>query len=77
MEDENSEFLIHIWVARTDGSMNRQYTRGEHSTSNLVFSPDGKYLSFISDRSGSERQVFRMHLDGGEAEQVTHVLDQK
>lgn len=72
MEDEKSEFLTHIWIARTDGSMNRQYTRGEHSASNPVFSPDGKYLSFISDRNGSERQVFRMHLDGGEAEQVTH-----
>lgn len=72
MEGEKSEFLTHIWVARSDGSMNRQFTRGEESASSPTFSPDGNYLAFTSNRSGEERQVYRMYLNGGEAEQLTH-----
>ena len=71
MEGEDSEFLTHIWVASADGTMNRQFTRGEHSVSNPQFTPDGQYLSFTSGRNG-ENQVYRMHLNGGEAEQITH-----
>ncbi|HMB97728.1 MAG TPA: hypothetical protein VKM36_04550, partial [Balneolaceae bacterium] len=70
MEGEQSEFLSHIWVAKTDGSMNRQYTRGDKSASNPSFTPNGEYLSFTSSRN-EKTQVYRMHLDGGEAEQVT------
>src|SRR6056297_3935947 len=71
MEGEESEFLTHIWVASADGTMNRQFTRGDHSVSNPQFTPDGRYLSFTSGRNG-ENQVYRMHLNGGEAEQITH-----
>ncbi|PKD43051.1 alpha/beta hydrolase family protein [Rhodohalobacter barkolensis] len=71
MEGEESEFLSHIWVASADGTMNRQFTRGDQSVSNPQFSPDGEYLTFTSRRSG-ENQVYRMYLNGGEAEQITH-----
>ena len=71
MEGEESEFLSHIWVATADGTMNRQFTRGDQSVSNPQFSPDGQFLSFTSRRSG-ENQVYRMYLNGGEAEQMTH-----
>jgi len=71
MEGEESEFLTHIWVASADGSMNRQFTRGDHSASNPRFSPDGEYLTFTSSRNESN-QVYRMYLNGGEAEQITH-----
>lgn len=71
MEGEESEFLTHIWVASADGTMNRQFTRGDHSVSNPQFTPDGRYLSFTSGRNG-ENQVYRMYLNGGEAEQITH-----
>ncbi|MFO7798655.1 MAG: S9 family peptidase [Rhodohalobacter sp.] len=71
MEGEESQFLSHIWVASADGMMNRQFTRGDQSVSNPQFSPDGEYLTFTSRRSG-ENQVYRMYLNGGEAEQLTH-----
>jgi len=70
MEGEDSKFLTHIWVASADGSMDRQFTRGDHSVSNPQFTPDGRYLSFTSSRNG-ENQVYRMFLNGGEAEQIT------
>ncbi|MFU8811478.1 MAG: prolyl oligopeptidase family serine peptidase [Balneolaceae bacterium] len=71
MEGDDSEFLTHIWVASADGTMNRQFTRGDQSVSNPQFSPNGQFLSFTSRRNG-ENQVYRMYLDGGEAEQITH-----
>jgi dipeptidyl aminopeptidase/acylaminoacyl peptidase len=70
MEGEESSFTTHIWVAKADGSMNRQFTRGKQSATNPQFSPDGKYLSFVSARDNG-RQVYKMHLDGGEAQKIT------
>lgn len=71
MEGEQSDFLSHIWVTATDGSWNRQFTRGDISASNPSFSPDGTYLAFITNRKDG-RQVWKMPLNGGEAFQVTH-----
>jgi len=39
MEGEESSFLTHMWIAKTDGSMNRQFTRGDESATNPQFSP--------------------------------------
>ncbi len=71
MENDVSSFLTHIWVANTDGSMNRQFTQGEESASNPQFSPDGKKLAFTSNRNG-DNQVYVMYLTGGEAQKVTN-----
>lgn len=70
MEGDESSFLTHIWIATADGTINRQFTRGDESATNPEFSPAGNYLSFISSRDGS-RQVYKMPLDGGEAQKVT------
>ncbi|NBB72583.1 MAG: prolyl oligopeptidase family serine peptidase [Bacteroidetes bacterium] len=70
MEGEQSEYRSHIHVASADGTMNVQYTRGEHSAYDPQFSPDGQYLSFRSARS-DETQVWAMRIEGGEAFPVT------
>lgn len=70
MEGDESSFTTHIWVAKADGSMNRQFTQGDESATNPQFSPDGRYLTFISTRDNG-RQVYKMHLDGGEAKKIT------
>lgn len=72
MEKDESSFLTHIWVANSDGSMNRQFTQGEESASNPQFSPDGDRLAFTSSRNGDKSQVYVMYLTGGEAEKVTN-----
>ncbi|MEX1239259.1 MAG: hypothetical protein WEB30_06065, partial [Cyclobacteriaceae bacterium] len=72
MEGERSEFVSQIWLAATDGSFNRKYTFGEKSSESPQFSPDGKWLSFVSSRnSEGENQLFIISLNGGEAEQIT------
>ncbi|MGC8464556.1 MAG: S9 family peptidase [Acidimicrobiales bacterium] len=59
-----------IWVTGTgsDGSA-RQATFGPKDTSPR-WSPDGKFLAFLSDR-GKERQVYLLPSNGGEARQLT------
>jgi len=71
MKGEKSEFLTHIWIASTDGSMNRQFTFGDKSCSNVMFSPDNEYITFTSQREGDTTQLYLMYLDGGEAEKIT------
>jgi len=74
MDGSDSEFQSHIWVAGTDGSTNRRYTRGDYSASSPSFSPDGEYLAFSSKRGEGEdakTQVWLISLFGGEAWQLT------
>ena len=69
MEGEKSEFLTHIWVVSPDGTMNSQFTYGDKSCTNPVFSPDGTMLTFLSSRGTSgKNEVWVMKLSGGEAE---------
>jgi dipeptidyl aminopeptidase/acylaminoacyl peptidase len=72
MEPERSEYLIHIWVASTDGSRNYQLTRGDKSCSSPAWSPDGKRLAFLSERSG-KNNIWLIRPDFGEATRLTDV----
>jgi len=59
-----------IYLMNLDGSHLRRMTTSEDADFAPVWSPDGKYLYFISTRSG-DSQVWRIPVDGGEAEQLT------
>ncbi|GJQ20457.1 MAG: prolyl oligopeptidase [Bacteroidia bacterium] len=72
LEGEKSEYQTHIWIARADGTTNRQFTFGDKSCINPSFSPDGNYLAFTSSRGADgKNQVWIMRLTGGEARRVT------
>lgn len=51
----------------------RQITFGDKGDSQPQWSPDGKYISFVSARGGAEAkaQIYLMHADGGEAWKLT------
>lgn len=70
METERSEVVSQIYLGAADGSRRLQLTRGEKSASHPLFSPDSRYVYFLSGRTG-KTNVFRIRTDGGEAEQVT------
>ena len=63
-----------VWMARTDGSQNLRVTTSPASETRPRFSPDGKYLSFVSSRGeadGADAQLWLLNRAGGEAEKVT------
>jgi dipeptidyl aminopeptidase/acylaminoacyl peptidase len=62
-----------IWMASIDGKQNMRVTTSAESESSPKWSPDGKYLSFLSSRPGKAKgnQVWVLDRRGGEAEQFT------
>ncbi|HKP13133.1 MAG TPA: S9 family peptidase [Blastocatellia bacterium] len=61
-----------IWLMGADGSSARQITTGDKSSAAPVFSPDGKWIAFISARDG-EPNLYVMPAAGGEARRVTRI----
>ncbi len=61
-----------LWLIHADGTGLRRLTANPASDSNPRWSRDGSLIYFLSTRSGSS-QVWRIALDGGEAEPVTDV----
>src|SRR3954471_3710070 len=72
IEPEVSETESQIWVAHSNGSGRVQLTQGRKSSTNPQWSGDGKWLYFTSNRFG-KNDLFRMPLNGGEAEQISKV----
>ena len=75
-EDKNQ---THLWMVKWDGSVHLQLTYGKEGASAPKFSPDGRYISFMSSRPGTTKgdQVWVMDRRGGEPDQLTNVTDQK
>ena len=61
-----------IWLIGTDGQGLRRLTSHPAADFNARWSPCGRCIFFLSTRSGSA-QVWRIKVDGGEAEQVTRL----
>ena len=59
-----------LWLVSVDGTGLRRLTSHTADDSNPRWSPDGKSIWFLSTRSEST-QVWRIAVDGGEAEQIT------
>jgi len=73
----------HLWMVKWDGSERLQITFGKEGASAAKFSPDGKYISFLSSRPGSTsssakgNQVWIMDRRGGEPQQLTAITDKE
>ena len=62
-----------LWMVSYDGKDNIRLTSSPESESRPKWSPDGKYLAFLSSRPGKAKgnQVWLMDRRGGEARQLT------
>ncbi|MDX1948091.1 MAG: S9 family peptidase [Pirellulaceae bacterium] len=69
MEDETSEYRTHIHLG-TVGGPTKQLTQGTKSCDDPQWSPDGKWLAFVSNRQG-KKNLWLIRPDGGEAVQLT------
>jgi dipeptidyl aminopeptidase/acylaminoacyl peptidase len=64
-----------VWITSWDGARQMRMTTSTDSETAPRFSPDGRYLSFLSSRPGKARgnQVWLLDRNGGEAQQFTDV----
>ena len=68
---DKSEFVTQIWMANVATKQSVQLTFGEKSSTNPKWSPDGKWIAFTSNRKDNRNNLYRLSLDGGEAEPLT------
>lgn len=72
MTENNSS--ADIWLLATDGSVQHQLTTHRANDSSPAWSPDGKWIAFLSRREGDDAtRVYMISLDGGEARRVTKI----
>ena len=73
---EADEFVSSIWMVNWEGTQNVRLTHGKESASSPRWSPNGKYLAFLS-ASGDEgnTQLWLLDRRGGEAFALTDVKD--
>ncbi|HEV7747222.1 MAG TPA: S9 family peptidase [Pyrinomonadaceae bacterium] len=65
-------FVTQIWLAETSGKgQPLQLTRGDKSSTNPRWAPDGSWLAFTSNRIDDKNQIFLINPAGGEAVQLT------
>ncbi|NMH69524.1 S9 family peptidase [Bacillus sp. RO3] len=67
---EQNEYVSSLHSIHLKNRTTRQWTFGEQRITSPRWSPDGRMLAFISDRSGVN-QIYVIPRDGGEAEQLT------
>ena len=68
--DEKSEFITHLYLAPIEGGEPIQLTYGEHSNRVARWSPDGRYIAFLSTRSG-KANLYAVRVAGGKAWTLT------
>jgi dipeptidyl aminopeptidase/acylaminoacyl peptidase len=65
-----ARYDTHIHLACVDGSDSHQLTFGEYSTIRPQWSPNGKWIAFVSGRDGSN-DLYLLPVDGGDATRRT------
>jgi dipeptidyl aminopeptidase/acylaminoacyl peptidase len=86
IDDRTYEYRSSIWLVPSGGGEATQFTSGPANTTGPVWSPDGRWLAFVSAREGEgskkdekaqkkqgkgKAQIWLIPTDGGEARQLT------
>lgn len=72
-DPERDERITHLWMSSWDGKQTLQLTNAKEGEHSPRWSPDGRYLSFLSGRGGDDHpeQLWLMNRTGGEAQVLT------
>src|SRR6267143_7076823 len=75
---EENAFERNLWIADIANAESHALTSAKKSSTNAAWSPDGKWIAFLSDRPGQlsgspadKKQLYVIAADGGEARQIT------
>jgi dipeptidyl aminopeptidase/acylaminoacyl peptidase len=72
LSEARDEYLSTIWVVDVEGGAPRPFTRGPRRDTAPRWSPDGRWLAFVSEREKKQKgQLHVMPADGGEALRLT------
>lgn len=86
IDEHKHQYHSAIWVALADGGEPRRFTTGPANAHSPSWSPDGRWLAFVSDRESEtiskdskdqkkrgkgKAQIWLIPTDGGEARQLT------
>src|SRR5579859_4772997 len=86
IDEQKHEYQSAIWVSPVSGGEPRRFTSGPANAGSPAWSPDGRWLAFVSEREGElsaqnkkeqkkhgkdKPQIWVMPTDGGEARQLT------
>lgn len=70
MTEDESRYLTHLYLVPSEGGTPIQLTWGSHANRTARWSPDGRYLAFVSDRPGlngeKKANIYVMRIAGGE-----------
>src|SRR5256884_9756580 len=74
---EDNAFDRNLWIVDVATGESHALTSAKKSSTNAAWSPDGKWIAFISDRPGqikdtpeSKKHLYVISADGGEAQQL-------
>src|SRR6266571_423557 len=77
---EDNAFDRNLWIADVATGESHALTSAKKSSTNAAWSPDGKWIAFLSDRPAQitgtaegKKQLYTIPADGGEAQQLTKV----
>jgi len=75
---EENAFETNLWIGDVATGETHALTTAKKSSTNAEWSPDGKWIAFLSDRPGQlagtpegKKQLYVISAQGGEAQQVT------
>jgi dipeptidyl aminopeptidase/acylaminoacyl peptidase len=76
MDREADKRVSSIWMVNWEGTQDVRLTYGQESASSPRWSPDGRYLAFLSSRPpGDKTELWLLDRRGGEARQLTNVKE--
>src|ERR1700691_4603149 len=74
IDQKTNRRFSRIWIAALDGSHPPVPYTGEGASSNSPrWSPDGRFVAFISARDAGKTQIWLLATNGGEARRLTNL----